>query len=376
MRLTAELVDTSDGTQVWANAYQRRSTDVLLLEQEIVENLNGTLSLDAAPESALADRVKAWPTPELTGAYLQARILEEGPERRLARLAFSSIADQVPDDARAWAGLYRTMHRARMYGDDPKTEDTIMIAAAARTAAQLAPDLAEARAAMGSAQLWYEWDVPAALDNLQAAHRRQPNHPFINHEYTWALLAAGNVDAGLEQIQRAENLDPLSVAAIMDVGWAMLRVGRVDEAIAASMRTLLLEPEHSAAIYCIVRAAYLKGDYVTSIANVKKLLRLSGRDTSDIRKQLVGGDGKAQGERYLRWLARIWTESEDEPNRYDVAAVYALLGQADEAIAWLELSLERRDMSMLTLRLDPSFVGLKSDQRFAAIVARISARQY
>ena len=126
------------------------------------------------------------------------------------------LSRQGPD-ARAWAGLYRTMHRARMYGDDPKTEDTIVIAAAARAAAQLAPDLAEARAAMGSAQLWYEWDVPAALDNLREAHRRQPNHPFINHEYTWALLAAGNVDAGLEQIQRAENLDPLSVAAIMDV---------------------------------------------------------------------------------------------------------------------------------------------------------------
>jgi tetratricopeptide (TPR) repeat protein len=244
--------------------------------------------------------------------------------------------------------------------------------AAARASVRISPDFAEANAALGSALLWYEWDVPGAVQHLSAALRLQPQDSFVRHEYAWALLAAGEVDLGLEQIQSLASIEPLSPNAIMDIGWAMLRSGRLPEAILASRRALLLQPDHSGAHYCVMSASYLLGDYETFLAHVVEYgERWWGLEAA----QLAGAESNVglrdRSDSVLKWMIGTRSEDHELPLSYDAAATFALLGDADEAFRNLAGALRDRSMSMLTLRLDPSFESLHADPRYAQLLAQL-----
>jgi len=57
--------------------------------------------------------------------------------------------------------------------------------------------------------------------------------------------------------------------------------------------------------------------------------------------------------------------------RYEVALVYAGLGEKDEAFAWLEKSLEAHDKGLAYLKIDPCLDPLRSDPRFDRLVRRV-----
>jgi tetratricopeptide (TPR) repeat protein len=57
--------------------------------------------------------------------------------------------------------------------------------------------------------------------------------------------------------------------------------------------------------------------------------------------------------------------------RYEIALVYAALGEKDEAFAWLEKSFAARDKGLTYLKIDPCLDPLRSDSRFQDLIRRV-----
>jgi hypothetical protein len=57
-----------------------------------------------------------------------------------------------------------------------------------------------------------------------------------------------------------------------------------------------------------------------------------------------------------------------------IAALHVLLGEKDEAFAWLDKSIEDRSPFLIALNADPHWDAVRSDPRFAAVAARVTPR--
>jgi serine/threonine-protein kinase len=56
---------------------------------------------------------------------------------------------------------------------------------------------------------------------------------------------------------------------------------------------------------------------------------------------------------------------------YDFAVIHAGLGEADQALAWLDRSLTARDPESMILPIDPRLDSLRGDPRFDALLRRM-----
>lgn len=370
LRITMELVEMESGNMVWASSFHHTAKEILSVQRTVTIRIASVVSrnADLVMEGNPVDRWEETPSAE---SYLRALDLEQaggGASLAASHAEFERLVEMVATDPRAWAGLGRTAHLLSMYGLLERDVATSKLAEAVQRCMSLAPDSPATLSIKGTYELWYAWDVDAAKRSLTRAIEARPNDAFLRHEYAWALLAGGDLAEGTKQIELAAFIEPLSTQARMDVGWMMLRLGHYEAAIEAAERTLAIQPRHSGALFCLARAHWILGDYVRS-ADATRALLTTGSEAARLLADEVTGESPQQiCESYLRWLRTQWEDESPGSQAYGIASIHQLLGDSDGAILWLERSLERRSLSMLTLHLDPVFEELHGDARFDAIL--------
>lgn len=344
VRITAQLIQARDGTQLWAETYERDRRGAFDVQAQVGAEVARALALELLPEAV--DRSRA-ADPEAWDAYLQGRYLaNQGGRDDLARGVglFERAIARDPGFAPAHAALADVFHGQVMSGALPPRDGYPRAKAAARQALDLDPGLAEAHAVLAAVSFWYDWDWPAAERSFRRALELNPSLPAAHHDYGFFLVARGRAEEGLAEVEQARRLDPLSPRANIDVGWAYISARRYDDAIAQSRRTLELEPGFPEAEACLEQARRMKGED-----------REGARDLDRRRARRIE-EAVSRGETV-------------SPVR--AAGVYAALGDRDRAFAWLDKALAERSPMLALLAVHPSWDNLRSDPRFEALVARI-----
>lgn len=344
VRITAQLVQAQDGTQLWAETYERDRRGAFDVQAQVGAEVARALALELLPEAA--DRTRTH-DPEAWDAYLQGRYLaNQGDREDLARgvAALERAIARDPGFAPAHAALADVFHGRVMSGALPPRDGYPRAKAAARQAVALDPGLAEAHAVLAAVHFWYDWDWPAAERSFRRALELNPSLSAAHHDYGFFLIARGRAEEGLEEVEQARQLDPLSPRANIDVGWAYISARRYDDAIAQSRRTLELEPGFPEAEGCLEQARRMKETYGDAARDL------------DRRRARQIEEAVSRGERV-------------SPIR--AAGVYAALGDRNRAFAWLDKALAERSPMLALLAVHPSWDNLRSDPRFEALVARI-----
>jgi len=343
VRITAQLVQVRDGTQLWAETYERDRRGALDLQTHVGAEVARALALELLPEAA--DRARA-PDPEAWDVYLQGRYLaHQGGRDDLARSVglFERAVALDPGFALAHAALADVFHGRVMRGALSPRDGYPRAKAAARQAVALDPGLAEAHAVLAAVHFWYDWDWPAAERSFRRALELNPSLSAAHHDYGFFLIARGRAEEGLEEVEEARRLDPLSPRATIDVGWAYISARRYDDAIAQSRRTLELEPGFPEAEGCLEQARRMKGEGTLDL---------------DRRRARQIEEAVSRGERV---------------GPVQAAGVYAALGDRDRAFSWLDKALAERSPMLALLAVHPSWDNLRSDPRFAALAARVGS---
>jgi tetratricopeptide (TPR) repeat protein len=156
--------------------------------------------------------------------------------------------------------------------------------------------------------------------------------------------------------------------------------GRNDEAIAQCTKILNLDPNSFPARRYLGLAYEQKGMYAQAIDQFEQGVKLSG---SPLMLALLGhayaASGKTKEARQVLTDLHDLSESPEAESRryvspYTVAAIYAGLGDKDQAFKWLEQANEERDVWLMNLKVDPVFAKLRSDRRFQDLLARAGLR--
>ncbi len=177
----------------------------------------------------------------------------------------------------------------------------------------------------------------------------------------------GRVDEALAMMRKVLTMEPLNASFHFYTGQYLLAQGRVDEAETELKRAVELQPS-AEGVRLYLTLAYIERDrFDEALATAATEPNESYRRFASTMTQFALGD-TAAGQASLADMVRL--DADFGPGY--IADVYAYLGDADQAFAWLERAWQSRDTYIATLYEDPIlFPKLRNDPRFAAFCRKV-----
>jgi TolB-like protein/DNA-binding winged helix-turn-helix (wHTH) protein len=377
VRITAQLIDSRSDQHLWADSYDRSLRDVLSTENEVSQSIAETIKLKLSPE-AKAYLATARPVdPEAHDAYLRGRFFwnqRAEPDLRKAVDSFQQAIAKDPKYAPAYAGLADTYFYLGYYwGHMPPTDAMPLARAAAQKAIELDLDSAEGHASLATVEMTYDWNFPAAEQELKRSIALNPNNEESHHVYAGLLMATGRPDQSIAEARKAVEVDPVSSSARNFLGLMLVDAGRVEEAIQEDLKTLEIHPVQAnlSSTHGRLQDGYRsKGMDKEAFEEHIKTLLASGVDAKEIDRHRhvyaeKGWPGLDQD--YLKSLLGEWERDHWHFTTFEIAGCYARLGNKDQAFKWLNKSVELRSTILWALDAEPGFASLRSDPRYAEL---------
>lgn len=372
VRINTRLFKATDQSPLWAQAYDRELHDVLALQDEIARSISQeiALQLNAANKPVTVRPID----PEAHEAYLKGLYFFDKltePAMKTSIEYFQRAIEKEPGYAAPYArmarayGLLGNFNSLRPEDAYPKEKE------AALKALEIDGRLAEARAALGWAKLFYDRDWDGAREEFQKAVDLNPNLASAHQAYATYFVCMGQFDRGEAEILKAQELDPINLNIKADVGWNRFFARRTDEAIAQLKQVVQMDPNFSIAHTFLAHAYVQKGMFDEAIREAQKAVELL--DGSEHRLGNLGDAYARAGrkEDAQSILARLKKASRDHYiSPYQTGLIYASLGQPDEALEWLERAYNDRFWMMAFLKVDPRWDSLRSNPRFIDILRR------
>lgn len=372
LRITAQLIDTRTGFHLWSDDFDRPAQDIFAVQEDIARAVTRSLRLQLAQrigESLVSAGTKSVEAHDLylRGRFEWNRRSEQG--MRNARDAFERAIAIDPRYAAAYAGLSDTWQLLPIYGQVPTREALANAKTAALRALALDSSLAEAHTALAVMHLEVDHDREAAEARYRRAIEINPGYATAHHWYALFLVAGGRFQEAIAEAELARRLDPLSRVINAAVGTVHLFSRDYVSAIAEFRAILVTDPDWASGIGMLGRALAAAGQYDEAVALIQQALELSGRPSHKalLAYALAGAGRAGEARALLRDMLRPNPGSFVPP--VDLAAVHVALGEADEALRVLRRGVDERDEEMMYLRVDPRYDPIRSDPRFAEVLA-------
>lgn len=374
LRITAQLIQASDGNHLWSDTYDREMQDIFAVRSEVAQKVAETLKIRLLGEEKRKIDKKPTENLEAYNLYRQGRFysdkLSEGDLKKAIPFFEQAIAKD-PRFALAYAGIADNYVLAADTYIAPR-EAFSKAKEAAQKAIELDDSLAEAHASLGFVHFHYDWDWAAAEKECRRAIELNPQSAQSYMIYTHYLAGIGRFDEARTFGARGLELDPLSVSTHFFLGWSALFAGRNDEAIAKLSKAVELDPSNGWVRMFLGRAYLFKGMPDRAIEVMETGVRLSPDDSYALG--YLGYTYAATGRRAdaLKILQRIdEMEKHRYVSRFAHVYIYTGLGDKDKAFEWLEKAYQERSDSLAWFRFDPESKSLQSDPRFAALMRKI-----
>jgi TolB-like protein/class 3 adenylate cyclase len=381
VRITAQLIQVASDSHLWSQTYDREIDDIFAVQddiaQSVVKELRAALlgeGLDAAASAEAKAEVQAASTgraenSEAYRLYLQGRYyVERMTETDVARGVghFEQAIALDPGFALGWTGLSRGYWTQAGYGWRPVNSGFQQAREAAQRALDLAPDLAEAHAALGVVLESHDWDWHGADRHLQRALALAPGNADVLRAVASLAGLLGRHDESIELLRKAVALDPLSSSCRRFLGLRCAMYGRLDEADVALRAALDLNPK-AGLVHCFLAINRLWQGHAAealelALREVLPDFRLLGTamaqhtlghaaDSDAALGKLIDGHGAAAG--------------------YQIAEARAWRGEVDRAFEWLERAYQARDPGLGHTATDPLLAPLHGDVRWPVFVKKM-----
>ncbi len=374
LRITARLIRVRDQVQIWSDSFDRNTSSILGLQQEIsaaiAEQVRTRLSADR--QRALARRHTQ--NAEAYDAFLRGRHFfnqrtPEATQRAIESFQRATAAD--PTYSLAWANL------AMAYGSSPITSDVDprRVSPRARESAVRAvaanPDVAEAQHALGHVNWAFEWDWPAAEAAFRRAIDLDPSYSLVHLILAHLLSQTGRHAEAEPFMRRARELDPLNPLSYSLSSQLAFQARDYAGALQHANRAIALDQEFWIGHQMRGQALEQLGDDDLALKALATAGRLSGQNSKPISLTgyILGRSGRTAEARDLLGALEMASRQRYIPP-YALALVHAGLGDAEAAFAWLDRAYAARDVHLMFLTVDVKWDRYRNDPRFGDLLAR------
>ncbi|MCA1623803.1 MAG: protein kinase [Acidobacteria bacterium] len=373
LTLYLSLIDSKTENQIWGKQYNRKLTNLVVLQTEIARDVSDNLrtKLSGADEQRLVknytENAEAYQL-YLKGRFHFNRFTEEGFKKSIEY--YQQAIDIDDNYALAYSGLSDAYNVLGINGHMPVREAMPKVKSAAEKAVALDDQLPQARLALGAFKYFYEWDLNGAEAEFKRAMELDPGYAVPHELYGYLLRSRGEFDAALAELRKAQELDPLSLLFNGDIGETLRFAGRTAEAIEANKKSLEMDPNFADAHYTLALAYAEYGMQREAVAAINRAIELSDNSThiKAALGQIYAMAGK-KSEAYKVIDELLSQERYVSP--LDIAMIYARLGENDKAFIWLEKAYDERAGWLIELKTEPAWEKIRSDARFQDLLRRV-----
>jgi len=369
VRISAQLIQAANGSNVWAESYERDLRDVLSLQADLARTIADQINIQLTSQER--SRLVAVPPINseahdsyLKGIYYWNKFTEPGMKRAVGYFEEAIALD--PNYAPAYAGLAHAYHELAYY--EPPIQVMPKAKQAALRALQLDSTNAEAHAALGWIKTHYDWDWSGAEQEYRHAIEDNPGSGLAHGQYAIYLDTMGRFEESLQQHKIAVELDPLWLIERACFGDSYSFARRYDLAREQYQKALELDPTFAQA-HAGLAAVYLQeGKFPEAVAHLKKASELDA-DTgfSTGLAFAYAKSGKRNEARTI--LNRVLTAAHSSyVSPAGIALVYSGLGEQDKACKWLDRAREARDSALAYINVSPGWDGLRSNLCFQELI--------
>ena len=367
--VNAQLIDGADGRTVWGESYERGATDVAALQNDVVAAIAQAVHLRLRPEDRERLASRSSISPETYELYLRGmhelNSADDGGTPAAGIAYLQKAVDRDPGDPYAYAGLARGYV---VLGHSPAAapDSWVRARAAAERALTLAPDLAEAHAAMGQVKMYYEWDWAGAERAFQRANELNPNMPAAHYHYAWYLFLVDRLDEAIAEHERARDLDPLTPRNTAYLSVLYTTAKRYDDAINAAKQVLALNQRNGVAWEALGFAYSSMGKHDDAIEASRRAAEYAPPRTFTlgIAYALAGRIDEARGV-----LETITRRQPTSYNMWARAMLQMYLGDNDEFFK--SIAYEPHHAFVPWVRVEPAMIRFKDDPRYPQLFARL-----
>ncbi len=374
LRVTAQLIDVSNGYHLWSERYDREMEDVFAVQDEISRAIAGALKVRLLPAQEASLVAPGTRDVEAYNRYLKGRYFFNQRASQKAIAEFEAAIARDALFAAAYTGLADSYGTFGFYGGISTLEATSKARAALAKAQELDPDSADVHVALGIFDHYYGWDMEREERHFRRAIDLAPKSAA---GYSWLacqLSAVIRTEESLELGRRGVELEPLSANTHVNATWAFYFARRFDEAVEGFRKAVHVDPNAVYALWGLGMACQTRGLHEEGIATLERLTALTNREMPWALALLgsalasAGRTDEARG---------VLSELDGQSKRRYVpplhlAFVRAALGETDAALVLLGRALaERNALFWGWMRSGPMLDVLRPDPRFQALLAGI-----
>jgi TolB-like protein/DNA-binding winged helix-turn-helix (wHTH) protein/Tfp pilus assembly protein PilF len=372
VRISAQLIQASADTHLWANDYEGDLADVLKLEGDVARAIVQEIRIQVTPaeRSHLAGARRINPAAQeayLLGRYHKWKLNEQ--DLRQGIEAFEQAIKLEPDFAPAYAGLGTAWLERGVWGakgfrevEEPSRKATVKALA-------LDPSLSDAHASLAGILSSYDWNWSGAEHEYQRAVDLDSNNLEARAYYAGFLMALGRHQEAIAQIERAATIDPLSSFVQSAFGRILFRARKFDKSVPHFLRAIELDSQNYGAHTRLAEVYEQTGRLQEALALVEQSLQIRG---AEFTKSLALGRIYAllgRRREALQVIERA-TQVGSNPLCEEIALVYFALPDKDRGVMWLTRAFGQGQL-VVYLKVDPRFDSARSDPRFQALVRRL-----
>ena len=382
IRVTAQLIQASDQTHLWAEDYDRDLSNLLQVESDIAVAIAGHIQLSLPPQTLERMSASRQVNAEAQLAYLLGR--QALNER--TRDGFTSAAAEFqhaitidPDYAPPYAALALSYVISPIVGGAKPSDVMPKAREAVSRAIELDPTLAEAHAVSAMVAGHYDYDWSTAEREFHRALDLNPSsanaHLFYSNSY---LSPFGHHDEAIAEVQKAIELDPFSLPIQSFLGRTYVWARRYDDALTQFRKInemspgLALNHERLSHLYALLHR------YDESINEDAKARMLAGEDAASVaakkdalQKALATRGPQGFWLTLLEFSKAALNPPEAYTDHWGVAIIYAQLGDKQGALDALEQAYSDRSFMLTELAVEPALDPLRSELRFRNLLQRV-----
>jgi len=381
VRIAAELVRASNGRQIWAETYERGSSELFAIERELARAVSGAIHVPLAePEKKRLAQTRSV-NPEAYDLYLRGlshalRSDEKDIDQAIGLLERSAALDPSFVPTQANLALVYGNKSLLFRANDPEWEEKGF--AAVRKALALDPNAAEAHYAQ-AVMLWrpsHAFPNREALAELRKALASQPNFDEAWHYHGVILFHVGHLEGGLHDTQKALDINPGNTTARFRFGPIYVYQQKYEDAIAA-LKRVPREVSPPNWTYQMAWALISLGRLDEAQRQIDAALAENRTDQGGVvhaaRAMLRAKRGDRKGaEADITEAIRVGKGfGHFHHTAYSIGAIYSILGDFDKAEEWIENAANDGFPNYSMFETDPHLVRLRATPRFQTFLAKL-----
>jgi TolB-like protein/Flp pilus assembly protein TadD len=374
VRVSAELIDTADGTTQWSERYDRPYKDLFALQDEITHAVVAALRTKLLPGEHAAAQSDRPPGGNLEAynAVLQGRFYVERAQEADFHKAIEYFTQATALDPRyavAWSELAKAWTDVgQVFFGGAEARDAFAKAHdAADRALALSPELAAAHLARGYVLRAGDFDWEGAEAEFRRALALSPNDAEAKYFLGKQLAIFGKLEPAIELQRQVIAIEPLRANWYRWLGHYLLGLNRLDEAERVIRQANELQPGTTSYYLSLTIIEIQRGHAQAALAAAQQEARPGGwQDIALALARQIGPDRSA-ADAALKMLI----DKDASLAAYQIAQVYALRNDPKATFEWLDRAWSNRDPGIQDALSDPFILRYKDDPRFAAFCRKV-----